>query len=225
MKLLLTSAGLSNKSIANALLELTGKPFNELKLAFVPTAANVEKGDKGWLIQDLINCKKLGFESIDIVDISAVSKDIWEPRLREADILSFGGGNVFHLMYWMKKSGLKEILPEMLKKKVYIGISAGSMVTTHDLSVSTSKHLYYPDGIGEYKDEDGLGFVKFYIRPHFNSPDFPNLNKEYLEKIAKKLKEPVYAIDDQTAIKVVDGKIEIISEGKYLEINLKRRPI
>lgn len=72
MKLLLTSAGLTNKTISNALLELTGRPFAELDLAFVPTASNVEAGDKDWVIDDLNYCKNLGFKSIDIVDISAI---------------------------------------------------------------------------------------------------------------------------------------------------------
>jgi len=219
MKLLLTSGGITNKSIANTLLELAEKPFKELKLAVVPTAANVEKGDKDWLIKDFINCRNLGFKEIDIVDISAIARDNWEPRLREADVLLFGGGNSFHLMYWLKKSGLEDILPELLTNRVYIGISAGSMVATHDLSLSTSERLYYPDGVGEHKDEKALGFVKFHIRPHLNSPDFPNLKKENLEKIAKELKEPIYAIDDQSAIKFVDGKIEIISEGEYFKFN------
>lgn len=218
MKLLLTSAGLSNKSISKTLVELAGKPFNELKLAFIPTAANVEEGDKDWLINDLINCKNLGFASIDIVDISAVPRDVWEPRLNDADVLLFGGGDTFYLMYWINKSGLGEVLPEMLSDKVYVGISAGSMVASHKLS----EHLYSEKG-REHGDEKPLGFVNFYIRPHLNSPHSPEVRKELLEEMAKKLKEPMYAIDDQTAIKVIDDKIEIISEGEYLKFNLPNR--
>jgi len=220
MKLLLTSSGFTNDSIARALLDLVKKPFNELNFVFIPTAANTEKGDKGWLIDDLSNCKKLDFASIDIVDISAVPRDIWEERLKSADVLLFGGGNTFHLMYWLNKSGLAEMLPEMLREKTYVGISAGSIIASHELSVSDLKRLYYPEGIVPNKDEPGLGFVNFHIRPHYNSPDFPKLRKKVLEDLAKELSEPVYAIDDQTAIKVVDGDIEIISEGEYLELNI-----
>jgi len=102
MKILLTSGGLSNKSIVDALLELTERPFAELNLAFVPTAANVESGDKDWLIADLVTCTKLGFKSIDIVDISAIPKDVWLPRLQEADVFFFEGGNTYHLMEWVE---------------------------------------------------------------------------------------------------------------------------
>jgi dipeptidase E len=220
MKLLLTSAGFTNDSIKKALLDLTGRSLDQLNLAFIPTAADVGKGDKGWLIDDLSNCKNLGFASIDIVDISAIPKDIWEEKLKNADILLFGGGNTFHLMYWLNKSGLAEMLPEMLKEKIYVGISAGSIVASHKLSVSDSERFYYPEGYVPDKDEPGLGFVNFHIRPHFNSPDFPKLRKDILEELAKELSEPLYAIDNQTAIKVVDDKIEIISEGEYLKLNI-----
>lgn len=213
MKLLLTSSGLTNKSIAKALLDLAGKPFNELNLVFIPTAANVVEGDKDFLIKNLINCRNLGFASIDIVDISAIPRDIWEPRIKEANILLFGGGDPYHLMHWIQESGLKEILPRLLTNRVYVGSSAGSIVATHSLFTATLDPK-------EYKDEQALSFVNFHISPHFNSPLMSSITKEYLEKIANELHEPFYAIDDQTAIKVVNGKIEIISEGEYLEFNV-----
>ena len=218
MKLLLTSAGITNKSIEKALLDLTKESFDNLKLAFIPTAANVEKGDKSWLIQDLINCKNLGFNFIDIVDISSVPRDVWEPRLQKADVLVFGGGNTFHLMYWVKKSGLKEILTELLSDKIYLGISAGSIIASHKISVSNSERLYSEEIEEHKKDTEALGLIDFHVRPHFNSPHFPNLKKEILQETAKELKEPIYAIDDQTAIKIVNGKKEIVGEGEYLKL-------
>ena len=218
MKLLLTSAGFTNKTISNALHELAGKPFRNFKLAFVPTAANVEEGEKDWLIDDLNNCMKLGFSLMDIVDISALPKDVWRPRLEEADILLFGGGNTFHLNYWLGKSGLEEMLPEMLKTRIYVGISAGSMVTTTNLALSSTKVLYSEE-IGKQDNYRGLGFVDFHIRPHLNSPHFPKVRVKYLEKTTKKLKEPVYAIDDNTAIKVANGDISVVSEGKWKKFN------
>ena len=218
MKLLLTSAGITNKSIEKALLDLTKESFDNLKLAFIPTAANVEKGDKSWLIQDLINCKNLGFNFIDIVDISSVPRDVWEPRLQKADVLVFGGGNTFHLMYWVKKSGLKEILTELLSDKIYLGISAGSIIASHKISVSNSERLYSEEIEEHKKDTEALGLIDFHVRPHFNSPHFPNLKKEILQETAKELKEPIYAIDDQTAIKIVDGEKEIVGEGEYLKL-------
>lgn len=215
MKLLLTSAGLSNKSIVDALLNMAGRNFAELNLAFIPTAANVEDGGKSWLIDDLANCKKLGFKQIDIVDISAIAKDLWLPRLEASDVLLFGGGNTFHLMSWIEKSGLKNVLPKMLEKKIYVGISAGSIVTSKRVSLL---NVFYEN---EFKNENqsGLGFVDFQIRPHLNSPYFPKANLKNLQKIAEKFSETFYAIDDSTAIKVVDGQIEIVSEGVWRKFN------
>lgn len=218
MKLLLTSAGISNKSIENALLEMAGKPFSELNLAFIPTAANVESGHKDWLIKDFVTCENLGFKQVDIVDISAISKEMWLPRLNEADVLIFGGGNTFHLMHWVEKSGLKELLPEMLKTKIYIGISAGSMIACKSLDLSTSERLYDEKVEDDAKDE-GLGYVEFLVRPHLNSPFFPNVNLDNLENFAKEFSETFYALDDNSAIKIVDSKMEIISEGIWKKFN------
>lgn len=218
MKLLLTSAGLSNKSISKALLELAGKPFSQLKLVFIPTAANVEKGDKDWLIKDFINCKNLGFKSIDIVDISAIPRDMWLPRLEEADVLLVGGGNTFHLMNWVEKSGLKGFLSGLLNTRIFVGISAGSMIACRGLDLSMSERLY-DDKPGEFKKDEGLGYVDFLIRPHLNSPYFPDVNLKNLEEISKELPDTFYAIDDNTAIKVVDGEIAVISEGEWKKFN------
>lgn len=219
MKFLLTSNGLSNQSIAKALFDLVGKLASETSITFIPTAMNVGSGDKEWFIDDLYNLKKQGLKNIDIVDISALPKEIWLPRIEAADVLFFSGGNSFHLMRWLNESGLAEILPELLKTRVYAGISAGSMVTNPTLALSSKdKKIYYEEKFG-YKSENGLGFVNFYVRPHFNSPDFPQANKEYLEEVSKDFADKIYALDDNSALKMVDGKVEVITEGEYLVFN------
>lgn len=218
MKLLLTSSGNTNKSIENELLSLLGKPFNKANITFVPTAANVEEGNKDWLVDDMNNFRKLGFASFDIIDISAVPKDIWLPSFEKADILVFGGGNVYHLLSWIRKSGLEKVLMELLKTKVYVGISAGSMVTAKHISLSTAGILYY-EKTGGFKDKNGLSFVNFELRPHLNSKWFPKVRLPYLKKLAREIPYSFYAIDDDTAIKVVEGKISIISEGEWKKFN------
>jgi peptidase E len=72
MKLLLTSGGLTNESISDVLFDLVGKKPEETSVVFIPTASNVETGDKDWLIDDLKNLQKQNFKQIDIADISAV---------------------------------------------------------------------------------------------------------------------------------------------------------
>jgi dipeptidase E len=218
MKLLLTSAGFTNKTIADALPKLAGKPFKDLRLVFIPTAANVETGGKEWLVTDLWNCKKLGFAKIEIVDIAAVPKDIWWPQIEEAGVIMFGGGNSRYLVEQLKNSGLDKLLPDLLKTRVYVGISAGSMVTGKGLSLTSDAVLYY-ENIGEFKEYAALGFTDISIRPHFNSPDFPMVTEKVLSEMAKKMTEQVYALDDNSAI-VVDGdKITVVSEGKWKRFN------
>lgn len=218
MKLLLTSGGLTNNAIITSLSNLTQKPFNELNIAFIPTALNLEEGDKWWVIEDLIACKNLGFKSIDIVDISALPKDVWQKRLEEANIILVEGGNTYHLLYWVNKSGLKELLPELLKTRVYIGISAGSMITNPSIILSHSEKTFAKAN-GITVGDEGLGLVDFLIDPHINSPYSPELTFEYSEKLSKTVSYPVYAIDDQTAIQVVDNKISVISEGQWKKFN------
>ena len=94
MKLLLTSSGITNKSIEKALLKLLGKSFRDSHLIFIPTAANTESGNNSWLTKDINNFKKLGFKTFNVIDISKISKDIWLSNFKNADILVFGGGNV-----------------------------------------------------------------------------------------------------------------------------------
>src|SRR3989344_576672 len=120
MKLLLTSSGITNPTIANALSELLAKPFEKSAVTFIPTAANVEQKDKTWLVNDMYNLLKLGFNSFDVIDISAVGKEYWLPSFEAADILVFGGGNTSHLLTWLEKSGVGRELPRLLQTKVYM---------------------------------------------------------------------------------------------------------
>jgi dipeptidase E len=218
MKLLLTSGGISNRSIADALFDLTEKKPEDTIVVFIPTASNAETGDKDWLIDDLINLKNLNFKSIEITDISAVDEKIWRPSVEGADVLYFAGGNTYHLMEWLNRSGLAKMLPELLKNKVYVGASAGSMVTNKDLALLLSQIVY-----GEDMDKDhemsGLNFVDFYFLPHLNSEYFINLREDFVRNAAKDMSEKIYVLDDDSAIKIVDGKIEVISEGNWFEIN------
>ena len=197
---------------------MVGKNPSETSLVFIPTASNVEKGDKSWLIDDLINLKKQGFKSIEIADISAVEDKIWKPKLEEADILYFEGGNTYHLMEWINKSGLAKIFPEFLKTKVYVGVSAGSMVTSKDLALKISQDIYQED-LDRNEEMKGLSLVDFYILPHLNSQYFTKVRKDFIGEVVKGISEKIYALDDNSALKVIDGKVEVASEGEWFEFN------
>ena len=219
MKLLLSSSGIhGSQAIARALRQLLGKSFKKSSLIYVNTASNVEAGDKSWLLDDLNEFRKLGFSSLDIIDIAAVKKDIFLPRFQAVDVIVFGGGNEAYLMSWINKSGLKEHLPKLLQHKVYVGISAGSMVTCNKISNILSNKIFGED-ISKYKINRGLGLVDFLICPHLNSSYFKLNRINKVKELAREIKETIYTIDNDTAIKVIDGKIEIISDGKWCKFN------
>lgn len=215
MKLLLTSAGISNVSIAKAIEALLEKSTKGVKLAFIPTAANIEPGEKSWMIDDINNFVKTGFE-VDIVDISAIEKDIWLPRLQDAEVLFFGGGNTFHLMYWIKNSGLQDELPSLLQTRIYAGISAGSCVAGPTIYNSVQNLFGEKYGL---EIKEGLGLVNFQVIPHLNSPYFEKIREDSLEKASKELAEPVYALDDNSALKITNKTVEVISEGIWRKFN------
>lgn len=219
MKLLLTSSGITNKLIAEALFGLVGKRPEETSLAFIPTASNVEIGDKGWLIDDLVNLKNLNLKSIDIVDISAVEKSVWQPRLEEADVLFFEGGNSYHLMEWVNKSGLNELMPELLENKVFVGVSAGSMIVSKDLNLDISQKIYQED-LDRTEELNGLSFVGFYVLPHLNSRYFDNVRGNKIRELLVDVSDKYYVLDDASAVVVNGGKVEVVSEGEWFSINI-----
>jgi dipeptidase E len=215
MKLLLTSAGISNSSIRNVLVDLLGKPIEESKAVFIPTAIYGIIGG-GEIIRKL-NCGTIGdpfceagWKSLGLLELTAIptmKKELWMTMLQEADALLVGGGDCQYLCYWMQQSGLTGMLPLLLQKLVYVGLSAGSMIMTR--FGTYGNHTLPADS------DKSLGIVDFAIHPHLNHEWFPQNSLANIEKLAGTIPFPSYAIDDNTAIKVVDGRVEVISEGNW----------
>lgn len=218
MNFILTSAGITNKSIANVIVNLFSQKKSDIKLVFIPTAANIEEGDKDWLIDDIIHFKEQKYASIDIVDIAALPREKWQPRIEAANVICVGGGNEQYLIQEMRRTGFADILPELLKTRLYIGISAGSMIIGKLLQ-GEPLWTIYPEDRKDGEGEKGLEFINLYLIPHYKSPYFPNKRKSILEKVGKPLDSKLYAIDDQSALKIVDNKVEVISEGDVLVVN------
>ncbi|MFA5644565.1 MAG: Type 1 glutamine amidotransferase-like domain-containing protein [Patescibacteria group bacterium] len=218
MKLLLTSSGLANDAIKKVFFDLVGKQPEEISLAFIPTASNVETGDKSWLAEDIQSLENLGLGVVNTVDISAVERSVWEAQLRSADVLFFEGGNNFYLMDWVNKSGLVDLLPEFLETKVYVGVSAGSMITGPDLLLSVSQQLYEED-LEKTENMAGLNLVDFYILPHYNSSYFSLVREEGIRSVVEGIRKKIYVLDDDSAVKVEGDRVEVIGSGDCLEIN------
>jgi dipeptidase E len=216
MKLLLTSAGISNPSIHNALVDLLGKPVAESTALFVPTAIYAIRGS-GEIIRGVINGSigdpfcELGWKSLGLLELTAlpsIKQELWVPTLQQTDALLVGGGDCQYLCYWMQQSGLTDLLPSLLQKIVYVGLSAGSMIMTR-YGTTYNNHTLPADSA------KSLGLVDFALHPHLDHEWFPENALAEIEKLAATLPMPSYAIDDQTAIKITDGAVEVISEGNW----------
>ena len=219
MKLVLTSGGISNKSIEQELKNVIGKDFKDLKMLFCTTASNYQGGDmSGWLVENIEYFKKLGFK-IDVCDINGISIDKFLPRFEWADVFYFEGGNTQWLRKSIKNSGLEEHLEELLKTRVWIGASAGSCVLCP--TICNSCQDLFDENIEGFPI-DGLHLVNFQFVPHLNNESFPKIRKDNLLNASKNLKvidgEKLYILDDNGAV-FVDGKdIKVISEGNWFEI-------
>ena len=225
MKLLLTSAGIKNRSINDALVELLGKPIEESSALLVPSGIYPFPGgalQAGRLVRGLVQTPlaELGWQSLGVLELTAlpsIKEEAWAPGLRETDALLVWGGDVLYLYYWMRRSGLADLLPS-LDQLTYVGVSAGSIVMTpynHDAEFDLTT---VPEGSdrGAEEGDRALGLVDFTLVPHLDHPDFlPEHSKAAIGEWAAGVPVPTYAIDDQTAIKVVDGRVEVISEGHW----------
>lgn len=206
MQLFLTSAWLSNPSLIQTTRELVP---GEIRTAYIPTAANVEEWDKSWLIDNLQEFADIG--SIDIVDIAALPQEIWLPRLQQANIIAVGWGNTSHLMQQIIASWLVHVLPRLIESRLYIGISAGSIVACRSLWCSSE--FLFGDEIGE--PPAGLWLTDISFRPHYLSPHFSRVNDEQLSQIAAENPgETIYALDDASGILITETELQVISEGK-----------
>jgi dipeptidase E len=237
MKLLLTSSGISNASILDALVELLGKPIAESTALVVPTAiypfsvgpemaARLIRGEVRTPLTDL------GWGTLGVLELTAlpsIDKDVWVPTVQSADALLFWGGDPLYLSFWMHESGLADLLPSLTS--VYVGTSAGAMAAASTFGETyteppsgsgtplTSEDMVFdtPDGAVSrtFVTAAGAGLVDFALIPHLDNADHPDASLVNAETWAAKLPVPTYAIDDHTALKVIDGVVEVVSEGTW----------
>ena len=208
---LLRQYGLRNEAIIYALQTLVGKPLAETKVLFVTTAANTGYDDKRWLLHNLLEFDRAGVLAIDVIDFAGLPEDLIESHVAVADVICVGGGDERYLARMFAAHDFAQKLPLWLASKVYMGISAGSMVLGHYLAVDVSKAIFIEEDFGDMKG-DGLGLLSFAYIPHLNSSFF-SLRKERLDSLQDKFNVPVYATDDETALMVVNGEVTKVGDG------------
>ena len=217
LQYLLTSAGVKNASIHSALVELLGKPISECDALCIPTAVygHPMAGPRNaWRFisgqEPRSPMVGLGWKSMGVLELTALpslDEERWVPLVRAADVLLVEGGDAAYLCHWMRQSGLADLLPS-LRETVWVGVRAGSMVMTPRIGADFVT-WHSPAG------DRTLGVVDFSIFPHVGNPDLPENTMAAAEGWAASLSNPAYAIDVETAIKVVDGVVEVVSEGHW----------
>ncbi len=213
MKLLLTSGGVTNPSIHDALVELLGKPVAGAKALCVPTATyghpGAGPGEAFRFVSGADSMVGLGWASVGLLELAALASlgsARWVPWVEEADVLLVDGGDATFLCHWMRESGFADLMPS-LTDTVWVGVSAGSMVMTPRIGADFMQ-WEPPSG-----NDEALGVVDFSIFPHLDL--FPTNTMADAEAWAAGLGNPSYAIDEATAIRVVDGEVDVVSEGQW----------
>lgn len=217
MKLLLTSAGVKNASIHDALVDLLGKPIADATALCIPTAMYGHPGaglDRAWQFVSGRSAEpmvELGWKSVALLELAALPSlptEQWTPWVRDADVLLLSGGDALYLAHWVRESGLVDLLPT-LEQTVWLGMSAGSMVTAPSVG---EDFIHWRKG---QVDDRALSLVDFAICPHLAEDGMPGNTMEEAVAWAETMPCPSYAIDDQTAIRVVDGQVDVVSEGRW----------
>ena len=216
MKFLLTSAGIKNPSIHNALLDLLGKPIAESSALCIPTAIYPFPGGPAMAYRFISGSTanpmcELGWKSLGVLELTAlpsIKAEYWMAAVQETDVLLVQGGDVLYLCRWMRESGLAALLPA-LRESVYVGVSAGSMVTAPIFGET------YDDPDTPFVIDTGLGLIDFALLPHLDHANHPESSMANVERMAAEVPVPLYAIDDETAIKVTGGTVEVVSEGHW----------
>lgn len=223
MKFLLTSSGITNRSISDALVGLLGKPISEASALFIPTGVYPFPGGAGRAWQAITgsgpnSMTQLGWASMGVLELTSlptIREENWVPAVKEADALLVWGGDVLYLCHWMRRSGLADLLPS-LTDTVYVGVSAGSIAVTPYNCDAAFDLDFVPEGSDMAAEaETALGLVDFTLYPHLGHPDMPDTSLANIGRWASGIPVPTYAIDDNTAIKVVDGAVEVISGGTW----------
>lgn len=215
MKYLLTSAGIKNESIKQSLIQMLGKPISEARALCIPTAIyalpNGPLHAWGFVSGDgETPMVELGWKSIGVLELTAlpsIKQKYWIDLVKQTDVFLVNGGDPLYLTYWMKQSGFADLLPTL--DALYVGLSAGSMIMAPRVGEE------FVEWLSPEHNDLTLNLVNFSIFPHLDHPDLPYNTMLTAEKWAAKLDHPAYVIDDQTAIRVERGEVELISEGEW----------
>jgi dipeptidase E len=218
MDLLLTSSGLRNATLRDALRDMLGKPFGSANVVCIPTASIAEPGDHSWLVADMNRVHGLGWREFDVLELNGLPRRMVLDRLLHADVIYVEGGNHYHLARSITGNDLADGFLQALDSRVYVGMSAGSMIFSRNLTEHSA------DVIGDTADlhvlgattvQPPFGVFDWYLKPHLYSPEFPERDDDWADRITARADFPIYFIDDETAIRLSGDTVDVVSEGRW----------
>jgi dipeptidase E len=223
MKFLLTSSGITNASLRDTLVELLGKPIDECHALVIPTAAYYFMPGGADIAYRLISGSaksplcELGWKSLGVLELTAlpsVEREQWVPRVQSTDVLLVGGGDPMYLCHWMRETGLAEMLPSLPSEMTYVGVSAGSMAVTSSFGKEYNGRTVPASG-----SESPLGLIDIAMGVHLDNPNMPDNSLANYEEWAADIAVPTYVLDDESALKVIDGTVDVVTEGHWKLFN------
>ncbi|KXK10423.1 MAG: putative peptidase [Microgenomates bacterium OLB23] len=175
------------------------------KIAYIPTAANAEgweswKEGGSWKLLHTLKAE------ITLVQLEEETNPSVRSKLANQDIIWFGGGYCGYLMYWIRHRQIDTYLPELLKKSLYVGSSAGSMITAH--SLKTAEWGFVDAEYGAHLIP-GLGYTDFDIFPHYQEDQLNLIKQNY--KGSK-----LYLLKNGEEIIYEDGLVTLVGKERII---------
>lgn len=221
MKLLLTSKGIVNLSLAEALSSLMSKPYADSNVMVITTASNSVPEDKSWLIRELDHLYALGWSKIFLHDLFGIDRDTLQTSLDRCDVLYVIGGNPWYLMFALEYTQMTSLIRDFIQSKVYVGSSAGAAVMCRYFSSDIAGAWDIKVRPYSQQVKSGLGDLDFFVKSHYRASYFPARDDKWAQKLAAGVGRPTYFIDDNSAVRVIDGKVDVVTEGQWLLLNEK----
>jgi len=223
MRMLLTSNGTRNDVIRDSLSSLLDKPFAESSVAVVIDAILPFAGDNTQTLTHLGELHSLGWKEFDLMSLFGGPHSVIESRLRSVDVIFCYGGSNHWLAHAWTATGFAPLLRELLDEKVYLGLSAGSMIFSR----------LHADVVEAFEDHAEVEMLQlesvaaavplfdWALLPHLGAPYFPEQTDEWAAANATRLGAPVYFIDDDSALLVRDAADapEVVSSGHWLQFD------
>ncbi|MBL8014567.1 MAG: Type 1 glutamine amidotransferase-like domain-containing protein [Candidatus Doudnabacteria bacterium] len=178
-------------------------------IAYIPTAANGEgyeswKDGGSWKLVQTLNA------NVSLLELEEYRNSSVVDGIKGKDIVWFAGGMCGYLMYWIRRCELDKHLKDILDEgTVYVGSSAGSMITFKDINLSS---WYIGDVEAGTENSPGLGLVDFEIYPHYEENLYEEIKKLYKGRKIYLLKNGEAVTVDGDVVKVL-GEERIISNG------------